>query len=41
MHVNFGLNGTYVPVRMYGDPRRPLQQIPDAAQIAPYNNSGE
>ena len=40
-HVNIGHNSRYVPVRMYGDPRYPLQQIPDAEQRSPYNNFGK
>ena len=37
-HVNIGHNSRYVPVRMYGDPQYPLQQIPDVEQRSPYNN---
>ncbi len=40
-HVNIGNNSTYVPVIMYGDPRYPLQQIPDVAQDTPYNHFGK
>ena len=40
-HVNIGHNSRYVPVRMYGDPQYPLQQIPDAEQRSPYNNFGK
>ena len=40
-HVNIGRNSTYVPVLMYGNPDRPLQQIPDVAQHAPHNNFGK
>ena len=40
-HVNIGRNSTYVPVIMYGDPRYPLQQIPDVDQPDHYNNFGK
>ena len=33
-------NSVYVPVVMYGDPRFPLQQIPDVTQHSPHNNFG-
>ena len=39
-HVNIGRSSVYVPVIMYGDPRFPLQQIPDIAQNSPHNNFG-
>ena len=39
-HVNIGRNSVYVPVIMYGDPRFPLQSIPDVVQSSPHNNFG-
>ena len=39
-HVNIGRNSVYVPVVMYGDPRFPLQPIPDVIQHSPHNNFG-
>lgn len=38
--VKFGLHTTYVPVRMYGSPRHPLQQIPDVGQPDHYHTYG-
>ena len=38
--VRIGYNSVYVPVMMYGDPRYPLQQIPDVEQNSPYNHFG-
>ena len=40
-HVNIGRNSVYVPVVMYGDPRFPLQPIPDVIQNSPHNNFGK
>ena len=40
-HVNIGRNSVYVPVIMYGDPRFPLQPIPDVVQSSPHNNFGK
>jgi len=39
--VSIGYNSTYVPVIMYGDPKYPLQQLPDVAQNSPYNHFGK
>lgn len=38
--VKFGPHTTYVPVRMYGSPRYPLQQIPDIDQPDHYHAYG-
>lgn len=38
--VRIGYNSVYVPVIMYGDPRYPLQQIPEVEQNSPYNHFG-
>ena len=38
--VRFGYHSVYVPVRMYGDPRYSLQQIPDIEQSSPYHRFG-
>ena len=38
--VKFGPNTRYVPVRMYGSPRHPLQQIPDVNQPDHYHAYG-
>ena len=40
-HVNIGRNSVYVPVIMYGNPRFPLQPIPDVTQNSPHNNFGK
>lgn len=39
--VNIGRNSTYVPVRMYGDPRYPVQQIPITGGSDHYYNFGK
>ena len=39
--VNISRNSVYVPVIMYGDPRFPLQPIPDVAHHSPHNNFGK
>ena len=39
--VRIGHHSVYVPVIMYGDPRYPLQQIPDIEQSSPYNHFGK
>lgn len=38
--VQFGASTVYVPVVMYGNPRYPLQQIPDVEQHTPYHAFG-
>ena len=38
--VKFGPQTKYVPVRMYGSPRYPVQQIPDVKQPKHYNAYG-
>lgn len=38
--VRIGYHSVYVPVIMYGNPRYPLQRIPDVEQNSPYNHFG-
>ncbi len=38
--VQIGHSSVYVPVYMYGDPKTPLQKIPDVEQNSPYNHFG-